>query len=69
MLSSGSVTAVPVGGGMNAPLLFVAADAREVSSWVSQWQNVTPVSLSVNWAAGQAMERASRGRNCQWRWI
>ena len=35
---------------MSAPLLFVAADRREFSGWVSRWDSVRPVSLAVNWA-------------------
>lgn len=35
---------------MSDPLLFVAADRREFSGWVSRWESVRPVSLAVNWA-------------------
>ena len=35
---------------MSDPLLFVAADRREFSGWVSRWDSVRPVSLAVNWA-------------------
>ena len=35
---------------MSEPLLFVAADRREFSGWVSRWESVRPVSLAVNWA-------------------
>jgi adenosylhomocysteine nucleosidase len=35
---------------MSAPLLFIAADPRELSSWVSRWADVRPVRLAVNWA-------------------
>jgi nucleoside phosphorylase len=31
-------------------LLFIAADPRECTGWVSHWEAVHPVSLPVNWA-------------------
>ena len=31
-------------------LLFIAADPRECTGWVSHWEAVRPVSLPVNWA-------------------
>lgn len=35
---------------MTDPLLFVAADPREFSGWVSLWEDVKPVCMAVNWA-------------------
>jgi adenosylhomocysteine nucleosidase len=35
---------------MSDPILFVAADPRELSEWVKRWENVNPVALAVNWA-------------------
>ncbi len=35
---------------MSDPLLFVAADPRELSEWVKRWESVRPVPLAVNWA-------------------
>jgi adenosylhomocysteine nucleosidase len=35
---------------MSDPILFVAADPRELSEWVNRWENVHPVALAVNWA-------------------
>lgn len=32
------------------PILFVAADPRELSGWIDRWENVRPVPLAVNWA-------------------
>lgn len=35
---------------MNGPMLFVAAERRELSGWVDRWDDVKPVSLAVHWA-------------------
>jgi len=35
---------------MSDPVLFVAADPRELSGWVNQWEGVRHVALAVNWA-------------------
>ena len=35
---------------MTPPVLFLAADPRELKSWVDRWENVQPVSLAVLWA-------------------
>ena len=35
---------------MSDPVLFLAADPRELTSWVNRWEDVRPVSLAVNWA-------------------
>jgi len=35
---------------MSDPILFVAADPRELSEWIKRWENVRPVALAVNWA-------------------
>jgi adenosylhomocysteine nucleosidase len=35
---------------MSDPLLFVAADPREYSGWLSHWEQVRVISLPVNWA-------------------
>ena len=35
---------------MNGPILFVAADPRELTPWVARWESVKAVSLAVNWA-------------------
>lgn len=44
---------------MSDPILFVAADPRELSGWVNRWENVSPVALAVNWArAGKWKGRA-----------
>jgi adenosylhomocysteine nucleosidase len=44
---------------MSAPVLFVAADPRELNDWVNRWESVRPVSLAVNWArAGKWNGRA-----------
>jgi adenosylhomocysteine nucleosidase len=44
---------------MSDPILFVAADPRELSDWVNRWENVSPVALAVNWArAGKWKGRA-----------
>jgi nucleoside phosphorylase len=42
---------------MKTPLLFIAADQRECTGLVTQWQDVRPVQLPVNWA------RAGRWKN------
>jgi adenosylhomocysteine nucleosidase len=51
---------------MNDPVLFVAADPREIGGWVSRWQNVRAVRLAVNWARagiwnGQAVAAIANG--------
>ncbi|HWE50316.1 MAG TPA: hypothetical protein VG273_11025 [Bryobacteraceae bacterium] len=44
---------------MSDPILFVAADPRELGEWVKRWENVRPVALAVNWArAGKWKGRA-----------
>jgi len=44
---------------MSDPVLFVAADPRELTAWVNQWESVHPVALAVNWArAGKWKGRA-----------
>lgn len=35
---------------MSDPVLFLAADPRELTSWVNRWEDVKPISLAVNWA-------------------
>jgi adenosylhomocysteine nucleosidase len=44
---------------MSDPILFVAADPRELNGWVNRWEGVRSVALAVNWArAGKWKGRA-----------